>query len=257
MKLIKPKRGKLREQEIEEQLSIGYDPGFFYGKKTDSLFFGPLFPSMPLALALFARWRRGAALWPLWIPLALNVLWALFVAIAHRARSKDDYETLPKEEQMRRWYYDSSWLQIYKSGSMFSFSIASIWAALEFGFTYGYSVLVLAALLVLYVAGAFYLSIRHRWVAKVAMEGPTEHRWLVPLGTLVFGMLAVAPMLGSIGRMIQVSSGLILAQQIMLPVMISLLWMLGMVTFVYGLVSLLIARAQRRVWKSEEIRRTQ
>ena len=250
MKLIKPKRGKLREQEIEEQLSIRYDPRFFYGKKAEILLVAPLGASMPLALALFARWRRDAALWPIWIPLALNVLWALFVAIAHRSSSKDDYESLPKEEQMRRWYYDSFWLEFYKSIGVFSFSVASIWAALEFGFTYGYSVLVLAALLALYVAGAFYLSIRYRWVAKVAMEGPTEHPWLIPVATLVFGMLAVAPMLGSIGRMIQVSSGLILAQQIMLPVMISFLWMLGMVTFVYALVSLLIARAQRRVSKS-------
>ena len=250
MKLITPKRGKLTEQEIEEQLSIWYDARFFYGKKAEILLLGPLAASVPLLFVLFARWRREAILLPLWIPLALSLLCALFVAVAHRSRSTDDYEFLSKEEQMRRWYYDSFWLRAYQSSVALTISMTSVWAALELGLTYGYSVLVLGALLAFYVAGVLYLSVRYRWVAKVAMEGPTEHPWLVPISALVFGILAVAPMLGSIGRMIQVSSGLVTAQQIMLPVVVSLLWMLGMVTFVYALVWLLIARAQRRVWRS-------
>ncbi|MCP4418805.1 MAG: hypothetical protein GY805_19490 [Chloroflexi bacterium] len=238
------------QEKIQERLSINPEPRFLHSTQSKpeillvtSLLGGPFL----LLFALMGRSGR-TSLWPLGIVIAVFAGWAFFIGIGHRSISEDDYFALPQDEKIHRLFYESMWWRLYQGGFALLASGAVIWGAMEIMIRFDFLTLLplfLGSYLLLLIL-CFY---KHQWIAKVYTEGAKKHKWLKPLVTITFGTIGLMPIVGGVGRMIQVSEGREAAKQFLTPVVAFSLWTLATTLVVLSVVAFLIAHAQYKKWK--------
>jgi hypothetical protein len=219
----------LTSAEIQQQLAIRLDTRFGdSGRKIQLLLVGQLIVVFALAFVLMGRvWGRGLSPAPLLIPIALNAIWAIFIALAHHwTLIYKNRQEIHQESDLL--LYNSMWVRFWQGGLGLLTSGVIIWGAIELWITRGNAsnfvpIILLLSWIVVLALG----FIRRDWIAKVVVEGRPVHRRTWKLITIFGGVLFVSPVLSGVGRMMQVSIGKEITMLLLLGPFIVIIWVLA------------------------------
>lgn len=238
------------DSKIQEKLSAFPEPRFLHSRDSKfKLLFGSVFPSGPLLLLIAYMGRAGkASLWPLAFAMIIFAGWALFVGIAHKSISEEEFSILSAEEKMNRLYYESMWWRIFQGGYALIVSGALVWGIVEIIIRFEF-LIILPIFLGLYFLFLFLCFFKQKWIAKVYSEGAERPSWVKTLIAVSFGIIGGMPILGGVARMVQVSRGIEATQHIFMPILVVTFLILAGALVVLGTIAFLIAQAQYQKWQ--------